>query len=139
MYPAFIGAFVVALMLTIVFALLLGKRGPWGSVWTFFLVLFLAILTVAIYITPFGPVYWNIAWIPIVFAGVLFSLLLVAIMPDANQMRDHEIARGSHEEHQSKYSTTHRVAHTSRIGNFFWILILLFVIAIIMGMVSYSY
>jgi hypothetical protein len=80
-YPGLFAAALISLILTVASVFFLGKRGPWGSIWTFFLVLFLTLCTVSIYIAPIGPVYWGVAWIPITIAGIIVTILLIAAMP----------------------------------------------------------
>lgn len=128
MYQGLFAAALIALVLTVVSVFFLRKRGPWGSIWTFFLVLFLALCTVAIYVAPIGPVYWGIAWIPITIAGIIITILLLAAMPH------HE---------RSDVSPTEKVSQTptdksrvTPVGRFFWALIILFIIAIMVGMLN---
>ncbi len=128
MYPGLFAAALVALILTIVSAFFLGKRGPWGSIWTFFLVLFLALSTVSIYVAPIGPRYWGIAWMPITIAGVIMTVLLIAAMP-----HDHKRQVGQYTSDAPEIDTTTGLA-TIRGSHFFWVLIVLLVIAIIVGM-----
>src|SRR4051794_38751366 len=85
-YSGLFAAALISLILTLVSAFFLGKRGPWGSLWTFFLVLFLTLCTVSIYIVPIGPIYWGIAWIPITIAGIIVTILLIAAMPHQIKM-----------------------------------------------------
>ena len=128
-YSGFFAAALIALILTISSVFFLGNRGPWGSVWTFFLVLFLTMWTVSIYVAPIGPVYWGIAWIPLVIAGLIISLLLIAAMPNvdtAYRKPDVDVS-GTREK---KYDSAHGA------GKFFWVLIVLFVIAIVVGMLN---
>lgn len=61
----------------------LGRPGPWGGFWWFFLVLFLGTLAVAAWTDPVGPAAWGVAWAPILVAAFLIALLLAAIPPRA--------------------------------------------------------
>lgn len=70
-----------ALIIGSVFYFLFKSTGPWGSFWIFFLVLMLAGLAAEAWITPIGPVYWDIAWGPVLFVILLFALLMVAAAP----------------------------------------------------------
>lgn len=76
-----IAIIVVALLITAVFSYGFRSRGPWGTFWTFFLVLLLGIWLVAIWIQPIGPVWYRIAWVDLLFVGLLFALLLAASTP----------------------------------------------------------
>lgn len=55
--------------------------GPWGSFWTFLLILILAGLAASVWIEPFGPPIYNVAWAPILVVILLFALLLAAASP----------------------------------------------------------
>jgi hypothetical protein len=128
-YSGLFAAALISLILTLVSAFFLGKRGPWGSLWTFFLVLFLTLCTVSIYIVPIGPIYWGIAWIPITIAGIIVTILLIAAMP-------HQIKMDAQEKEDSMRleSINRHDFPTTPVGRFFWILIVAFIIAIILGM-----
>jgi hypothetical protein len=130
-YSGLFAAALVSLILTLVSVFFLRKRGPWGSIWTFFLVLFLTLWTVSIYVAPVGPMYWGIAWIPIVIAGIILTALLIAAMPHPGQSRDQvkEYTETTSIDGKSDFPAT-------PIGRFFWVLIILFVIAIIIGMAN---
>lgn len=71
----------LALLLTLIFVYGLGSRGPWGSGWTIFFVLLFAIWATAIWVEPIGPVYYNVAWLPIVIVGLVFFILLLSVTP----------------------------------------------------------
>lgn len=128
-YSGFFAAALIALILTISSVFFLGKRGPWGSIWTFFLVLFLTLWTVSIYVAPIGPVYWGIAWIPLVIAGLIICALLIAAMPNPGT---------TYSEPDVDVSGTRENTHgsTRGAGKFFWVLIVLVVIAIVVGMLN---
>lgn len=84
-YSGLFAAALIALILAVVCVFFLGHKGPWGSLWTFFLVLFLALSMVSIYAAPIGPVYWGVAWIPITVAGILMTILFISAMPHPRQ------------------------------------------------------
>lgn len=128
-YSGLFAAALIALILTVVSVFFLGKRGPWGSMWTFFLVLFLTLSVVSIYVAPIGPVYWGIAWIPIVVAGLIVTILLIAAMP-------HPVKNNSRDGNGEDDITARSDFPVTPVGRFFWALIILFVIAIIIGMAN---
>lgn len=126
-YTGLFGAALIALVLTVTAVFFLGKRGPWGSVWTFFLVLFLTLWTISIYVAPIGPRYWGIAWIPIGIAGVILTVLLISAMPHPRDATDQEVSVVPDAKHELPYRP---------VGKFFWVLIILLVIAIFIGMLN---
>jgi hypothetical protein len=129
-YSGLFAAALIALVLTITSVFFLGKRGPWGSIWTFFLVLFLTLWTVSIYVAPIGPVYWGVAWIPVVLAGIIVTALLIAAMPHNEKGYNEREVDVAGVRNEPDRSSTHGA------GKFFWVLIILFVAAIIIGMVN---
>ncbi|MFW6223011.1 MAG: hypothetical protein ACOC3T_05300 [Bacteroidota bacterium] len=55
--------------------------GPWGSFWTFLLILILAGVAASNWVQPFGPAFYEIAWAPILLVILIFALLLAAATP----------------------------------------------------------
>jgi hypothetical protein len=134
MVGGFIAALLIALLITAISALIFRRTGPWGTAWTFFLFLFLALWTVSIYIRNVGPVYWGIAWLPLLFSAVVLALLLVTIIPDANRLRDENLTRT--ETHKVNPAEEIREASRPRSGSLFWFLIVILVVAIVVGMLN---
>jgi hypothetical protein len=128
-YSGLFAAALVSLILTVVSVFFLKRRGPWGSVWTFFLVLFLTLGTVSVYIGPIGPVYWGIAWFPITIAGILITILLIAAMP-RRQYRNEDV-----NDNITKPVSNAELPATP-VGKFFWVLVILSVIAIMVGIMN---
>lgn len=71
----------LALIVASFFYYLFKYTGPWGSFWTFVLVLILAGLTASVWIEPVGPMLYNIAWVPILAVILLFALFIAALTP----------------------------------------------------------
>lgn len=110
---------IIALLVTAIFGYGFRSRGPWGTFWSFFLVLILGMWLVAIWIDPIGPVYYGIALIDFLFVGLLLALLLAAATPPRRY--------GS--------PTAQEPEDTAVVlGAFFWIMLLIFVLAIIIGL-----
>lgn len=70
----FIAAFFVAIG---VFAL--DRRGPWGSGWSFFTLLFLLTWAFGVWLVPFGPTAWGVAFVPFLLVGMFFAFLFAAL------------------------------------------------------------
>ena len=58
-------AIAAAILIGVLFYYVFKAAGPWGSFWTFLLILILAGLATAAWIQPFGPVIYDIVWVPI--------------------------------------------------------------------------
>jgi hypothetical protein len=71
-------AFGIALILSVIFAGLFGRRGPWASVFILFVIIFLAAWVGGIWIRPVGPTLAGVYWLPFLLLGLLFALLLAA-------------------------------------------------------------
>jgi len=52
-------AFLVALLLTWVFATALGTTGPWSAAWVFFVILLLFMWAIGLWVRPVGPAVWD--------------------------------------------------------------------------------
>lgn len=126
-----LAALLVAMIITILSITLFRKKGPWGSAWTFFLLLFLMLWTVSLYVRSFGPVYLGIAWFPLIIAGVMIALLLAAVLPDANQWRDESLR-----DTQTGKIRKEENPPARKVGKIYWVLIIALLIAIIVGMIN---
>jgi hypothetical protein len=57
------------------------SSGPWGSFWSFLLLLILAGIAANVWITPVGPYYQDVAWVPVMFVILLFAFLVASTTP----------------------------------------------------------
>ena len=78
----FSGLFIVWIV-----SLAFGTKGPWGNLLWFFLVVSLFAWAGGVWLVPFGPTLWGIGWLPIIFMGILVSLLLTAASPRTRRWR----------------------------------------------------
>jgi len=135
MYPAIIEAAGVALIVTILFAIL-GTRGPWDSLWSLFLVLFLAILATIVYMDPAESLSSSISLASLILPGILFGLLLLAVTPtkERGKLKVSKIrSAGKHYRRLSHFNP--RIISSSKaIGKFFWLVIMIFTLAVIVGL-----
>lgn len=107
----------------------LRRRGPWGSLWSFLLILFLGIWIAAIWIEPVGPLWYDAAWLDFFVVGLILALLLAAATPytpGGRRNRSDVVGEGDMKEEEG----TSAVA----VGIFFWILMLLLLALIIIGL-----
>jgi hypothetical protein len=118
-----VASIIIALLLTLIFSTSYRHRGPWGGLLFFFLVIFLASWAGQLWI-PRGPVLFGVAWVPLVFIGVLVAILLLAAGSSA-------IDRAPVNPPAEKIAQED--ASILAIGFFFWLLILILIIAITVG------
>ena len=123
MYSGLVAALLISSFLTIIAVFLLRRKGPWGSAWTLFLVVFLALWAVSIYLAPVGPIYYGVAWAPLVIAGIILTLLLLVAMPGANDWRDESM--------DAKQPAKH--GKQAKVSRLFWVVIILLAIAVMIG------
>ena len=117
----------VAIIIGALFYYVFKYAGPWGSFLTFILVLILAGLAAEAWIEPFGPVYWDVAWVPTVFIILLFALLLAAATPPGTRRSRLETSE------EVPPETSRGEAAYVAIGGFFWIFLIFLLIAAIWG------
>jgi hypothetical protein len=116
-----IAIILIATLLSFLFSYGFGQRGPWGSIWTFLLILILGIWTVNVWVSPYGPVWYGAAWLDILFIGVLISLVLSVATPSARRYRAKSIS--------SKSAVVRKEQEAvAAAGGLFWIIMLLFIV-----------
>lgn len=115
---------VIAFLITLFFRFLLRVSGPWGSFWAFFIIVLMGILAADIWISPIGPYFADIHWVPPVAAGLVIALLLAATTPSPK----------ARSEMEAEESTGKEEAAAVALGTFFWFLIIFLLILIIVGL-----
>lgn len=113
-----------AVLIGSLFFFVFKTAGPWGSFWIFILILILAGLASAAWIRPFGPVYWNVSWVPVLFVIVLFSLFLAALTPPKRESNVIE---------REKIPEPQEDAAMFTLSFFFWAFIVFLLAAVIWG------
>lgn len=116
----------VALVLTFIFGFLFRVRGPWGSYWSFFAVIFLGIWAVTVWMIPFGPYWRDIYWLPPLGVGIVLAILLAAAAPSPSTRAIRE---------QEKKELREREQPEVITGLFFWILMVALVAIIVAAVV----
>jgi hypothetical protein len=123
-------AFVIALLLLVVFLPVFGWRRParqggTSGLTVLFVLLFLFVWFGGVYAAPLGPVLFDVYWVPFVLVGVLYLLLVLAIVPP------HEATRRDSFERSPEAETERSEAAIGAFGAFFWVLAILLVVALI--------
>lgn len=104
-----------AIIIGLIFIYAFNVRGPWGSFWSFMLVLILAGLLAELWIEPIGPVYYDFGWFSTLFVILLFALILAAATPAP----------------QRRAAETETDTPIMVLSVFFWFMLVFFLIAII--------
>ncbi len=124
----FLWHFLLVIILALIITNLLvgsGRRfGPGEGILSFFFMILLFAWAGGLWITPFGPVLMGTYWMPFVVMGLLFALLLAAVIPP----REQPSVKISDEESMNAY-----VASVAVLSIFFWIFIIILISAIIVA------
>ncbi len=109
-------AFLIALVLSLVFAV--GFRGHgWGAgLLFFFVLLFLFTWAGGIWVTPAGPLLVGIPWMSFLFVGLVVALLLAALIPTEDR-------RPRTEEERLRKEGSARAQTWIALDALFWVLI----------------
>lgn len=140
-FVEFLFAFFIALLfMGIGFGLLRDTHYYSGRRWRDFLSLFflfmLVIWTAGLWLTPVGPVAYDVYWAPYTFGGVFLLLLLAAIaLPGTGNKHQRgfqepelrEVAKQEREEREAAEVVA------PLFGFFFWILVVVLIVAIVAG------
>lgn len=127
-YKMFLFEFIIAFSIAVIFVLVLralfGRRAPFGSVWILLLFLFLVTWAGGVWLIPFGPTLFDVAWLPYLVVGVFIAIVLATtVPPEPTYPRTVEQAR--------EEETTATVLAGLTI--FFWIAIIFTLIAILLA------
>jgi len=118
----------IAVLITFIFTKLMRVSGPWGSFWTFFSIILLAILAADFWIAPVGPYYEDIYWLPPLVVGVIMAFLLAATSPPNKRRRT--------KAEEPLYQVVEDHPGTLALGAFFWFLLILMLLLVVAGFLS---
>lgn len=116
-----------ALFIGLLFYYVFKSPGPWGTFWSFLLVLILAGLAAEAWITPAGPVIWGFALLPTLLVLLIVALLMAAATPTPRRKPKNPELEKSTEPSEEE---TAAIA----ISGFFWVLML-----ILLGIAIWGY
>lgn len=129
-------AILIAVLISSIFYFALNIKGPWGSFWTFFIVLMLIIWAANLWVRPIGPAYWGVSWIPLIFIGIIFALLLSAIpsydtRPEEGERKTDQRMPADQADLDARRETDYAAA--AAVGWIFWTFIIILFLAVIIG------
>lgn len=128
---------VLEIIVAVIIALLIGAaffygfkiRGPWGSFWTFILVVTLGIILVTAIAEPLGPVWWGITILDMLIIGLLFAVILAAATPGRADIERHQEYYASKRENKEEDHFETRV----NTGTRFWSMVIFFILLAIIA------
>lgn len=116
----------IAFIITLFFTLLLRRSGPWGSFWSFFIIILLAVFAADFWVGPVGPYFYEgIYWVPPLAVGLLIALFLAATTPGPKTRSELEVEKKEIAEEQKA-----GVA----LGTFFWVLFVFMLVLVVIGL-----
>lgn len=118
-------ALLVALAVSAVFWAVAGWPGVGSEAIGLFLLALLVVWAAGVWITPFGPTIGDDYWLPFIIPGMLFLLLLAALVPPRQPRNRQEAVE------EVTAEDTVAVAAALTLGAIFWVLIVFLIIAII--------
>jgi hypothetical protein len=125
-------ALAVASFLAAVVFLLLRTTGPWASFPLLFLALFLATWAGGIWLAPIGRPVGGVYWVPFLMAGIVFALLLAAVVPPERPEEQETTIELLTEAEKKARERTNRLA----VGLLFWLFAGVLAIAILLRYVG---
>jgi len=125
-------ALTVASLLAAVVFLLLRSTGPWASFPLLFLALFLATWAGGIWLAPIGRPVGGVYWVPFLMAGIVFALLLAAVVPPERPEEQETTLELLTEAEKKARERTNRLA----VGLLFWLFAGVLAIAILLRYVG---
>ncbi len=124
----FIADVITALIIAFIIMLpfyFLGRTGPWeGWLW-FALLLFLFTWAGGAWVSPYGPTLWGAYWVPFLFFGLIFAVLIAAAVPSRPPRNRREAIE------QARAESDAETATAISLGIFFWLLMALLALALI--------
>lgn len=119
----FLFALMTALGLSAVFIAGFRRRGPWDNLLLFFAVVFLGSWAGGIWFSPLGPPWGGVYWLPFLIVGLIFALLLAAVVsPFPQDTTVQLLERGEKSPEKRKRMV---------LGVYFWLLVFALVVLII--------
>ncbi len=122
-------ALAVSLFLTLVFAVIGRQAKSRRRVSIFFLIVFLGAWAGGVWLGPVGPTLLGVYWLAFFAVGLIFALVLEAVAAFAALPPDKASGPASEEQTEKREEK----AIESVLGVFFWILLLAFIGAIVLG------
>jgi hypothetical protein len=116
---------VISLLLSLLFVIVLSSRGPWGTFWTFFLILFLGIGAIGQWVDPVGPDVDGTRWASLLATGFILALMLAMAGTLGSRKQKRNALTG-------KITKDEPIANT-RTKVLFWVLLAVFAFAIVIG------
>ena len=134
-----IAILVLASLVTTIFTYGLKNKGPWNSIWTFFLIQLLCLWTVSLWVPPVGPVWYGTPWLDLIITAFFIAFMLAAFTPSSSEYRDRSPSLVDEDDIRTRSGnvTAMRTKKGNKVviaaGSMFWMLLLFLTVLIIAG------
>jgi hypothetical protein len=81
---------IITMTLTALFTVGFRRHRTWPVLLGFFVILFMTTWAAGVWMTPIGSSLWGVPWLSFLIVGILFALLLTAIIPLSISTRDRD-------------------------------------------------
>jgi hypothetical protein len=118
-YTIILATLITAFLLTVLFARSFSNKGPFGGLLLFFLIIFLSTWSGQLWVNPVTEPVWGVDWGLLIFTAIIFSVMMMALSAPISKPSGGEpaVSQGA----------------GITIGLFFWVLIILLVVAVASG------
>lgn len=123
-WPGIIFSIVIAVGITLIYWFVLRNKGPWARFMPFFFVIFLGVWAASFWLHPFGPAIEGVSWVPMLFIGIIISLLLSAALPSRQRKKSAEDQESAPDRPKGALMA------------FLWLLIVILIIPIIIALLG---
>lgn len=120
-------ALLMAIIIGSIFYYVFKVTGPWGSFWTFILILILAGIAAGAWVEPVGPTVYGTPWLSTLIVIFLFALLIAAATPPRRKPETPA------EREAMAEASAEASGGAIALGVFFWVLLIFLFIAAIWG------
>jgi hypothetical protein len=128
MTTQFLFSLIVALCISLILRLFMGRDSPRVGFFFFFLMLFLITLAGGLWIRPFGPMFQGVFWLPIMVIGIIAGLFLFQSAPRRSPRNRKELIQRMKVEQDRRQ--LEQLTYVS-LDIFFWVIIIILIISIV--------
>lgn len=126
-----VAAILIAAIIFLVLFYAFSSRRIWGKWWVLFLILFMFIWAASFWLVPVGPVYGGIAWFSLIYIGLIFGILVLAI-----KAKDTSSREKNETSIKKRKQTKEEKKAIKGIKTLLWVLTGLLLFAILLGYIS---
>jgi hypothetical protein len=138
--PDFAFSLVIALLFSLIFAAIIRRRGPRAGFFWFFMLILLTTWAGGIWARPLGPAIWGVNWLAFLVVGLIVAMLVTITAyregperPYVKVERDAQFSRAETQDLLARIdrNKSRRQMTYVTLSVFYWLLLLMLILAII--------